>query len=156
MPKRVSLRERLLAKIAVNPVTGCWEWTASRNKAGYGYIGLCDGTTRPILAHRASWMLFRGELMPGLVIDHLCRNTSCINPDHLEQVAVRENVMRGLTGIRQTCRFGHPLDAIKNRGNRTSRACSTCIKARRSTPEGRRKDALKHRLARAIKRQSGI
>jgi thiol-disulfide isomerase/thioredoxin len=29
-------------------------------------------------------------------IDHLCRNRACLNPDHLEPVTIRENLLRGL------------------------------------------------------------
>jgi hypothetical protein len=34
-------------------------------------------------AHRVSYTFFRGEIPPGLDVDHQCFNRSCINPSHL-------------------------------------------------------------------------
>ena len=46
--------------------------------------------------NRLSYLLIGGKsLTPGLVLDHLCRNRRCINPDHLEEVTVKENNLRG-------------------------------------------------------------
>ena len=33
---------------------------------------------------------------PGMVRDHLCRNTACVNPAHLEIVTSRENTLGGI------------------------------------------------------------
>lgn len=52
-----------------------------------------------------------GSVPEGLVLDHLCRNPPCLNLDHLEPVVHRENVMRGLSGIRPPhCPQGHPYE----------------------------------------------
>jgi len=72
----------------------------SKNKAGYGKTRLgyrADGTLKDALAHRASYQVFVGEIPPGLTIDHLCKQPSCINPEHLEAVTMRENLLRGDT-----------------------------------------------------------
>lgn len=47
------------------------------------------------LAHRFSYEFAKGEIPAGLVLDHLCRNTSCVNPDHLEATTQTENIARG-------------------------------------------------------------
>lgn len=77
-------------------VTGfCWNWTGYRNRGGYGrYMH----QKRMQLAHRVSYELLVGPVPDGLVIDHLCRNPSCVNPDHLEPVTNAENIRRGLAG----------------------------------------------------------
>lgn len=47
------------------------------------------------LVHRLSYEAFKGPVPDGAVIDHVCRNTLCYNPDHLEAVSQKENVLRG-------------------------------------------------------------
>lgn len=84
---------------------GCWEWTGFRNEMGYGHLG----NRR---AHRVVYELLKGPIPIGLVLDHLCRNPSCVRPDHLEPVTKAENNRRGIrTGSKQTeCRRGHLFD----------------------------------------------
>lgn len=73
--------------ILPNAVTGCWEWVGDRTDEGYGR---CAGAP----AHRVAWLMFRGPIPDGLALDHLCRNVSCVNPDHLEPVTTAENNAR--------------------------------------------------------------
>jgi hypothetical protein len=70
--------------------SGCWEWTAS-TRNGYGQFAI---NRRPRPAHRLAYEHLRAEIPDGLVIDHLCRNTRCVNPWHLEPVTIRENALR--------------------------------------------------------------
>src|SRR5690554_1231498 len=73
-----------------DPETGCMEWTASKPR-GYGNFGLNGQVLR---AHRISYSLCVGPIPQGLEIDHLCRNRSCVRPDHLEAVTHSENMRR--------------------------------------------------------------
>jgi hypothetical protein len=67
----------------------CWNWPGPINKInGYGYI---MGMT----AHRLAYIRSKGPVPDGYDIDHLCRNRSCVNPDHLEAVTRRDNIRRG-------------------------------------------------------------
>lgn len=61
--------------------TGCWIWTGKLHKEGYGVV--CDESNKPMLAHRASWMLFRSDIPDGMIVCHKCDTPSCINPSHL-------------------------------------------------------------------------
>ena len=93
-PKVAALR-RFETKFDVQP-NGCWGWTAAKDpKTGYGNFSDKPTGRRMVNAHRMSWELYRGPIPAGLTIDHLCRNTSCVNPDHLEPVTQRENSRRG-------------------------------------------------------------
>ncbi|MDP9224875.1 MAG: HNH endonuclease [Actinomycetota bacterium] len=84
------------------------------------------------LAHRVAYELLVGPIPEGLTLDHLCRNTSCVNPQHLEPVTVRENVLRGMgwgaKNKRKThCHRGHPFDAKNTlRIPGGTRKCRTC------------------------------
>lgn len=70
---------------------GCWPWLGHRMPRGYGQVRV--GTTH-WLAHRVAYTLTFGPIPKGMVLDHLCRNTWCVNPDHLEVVTQRENLRR--------------------------------------------------------------
>ena len=51
--------------------------------------------------------MFKGTIPQGLVIDHLCRNKSCVNPAHLEAVTNTENVLRGEAPSAKAARKTH-------------------------------------------------
>lgn len=91
------LYTRLLLRFLSHVETrdGCWVWTGAVNSSGYGTFGLWDGKkVRCVLAHRMSMSLFGREMPPGTQVDHLCRNTRCVDPAHLEAVEPRVNVER--------------------------------------------------------------
>jgi len=72
----------------------CWEWCSADNgQTGHGRFTLKGG--QPIKAYRWAWESLVGPIPAGLVIDHLCRNPKCVNPDHLEPVTQAENLRRG-------------------------------------------------------------
>lgn len=105
----------------------CWIWTAYRTPNGYGTLSV-GATTK--LAHRIAYMGVKGPIPDGLVLDHLCRNPSCVNPDHLEPVTTQENTKRGIghPNKRKThCKRGHEFtpDNIIYKPN-GARRCATC------------------------------
>jgi hypothetical protein len=69
----------------------CWLWTGAINDKGYG---LTRVTRRTLRAHQWSFAMFVGPVPDGLELDHLCRNTACVRPSHLEPVTTSENVRR--------------------------------------------------------------
>ncbi len=110
---------------------GCWEWTGARNPTGYGHMNYRSG-----YPHRVAYELMVGPIPKGLTIDHLCRNRACFNPQHLEAVSLRENIMRSPTALaainarRTNCKRGHLFDGKNTiaRPNGTGRECRACKK----------------------------
>lgn len=78
----------------VDPDTGCWNWQFSKHPQGYGkrYV---YGSLASEFAHVAYYREKYGDIPAGMDLDHLCRNESCVNPDHLELVTHAENCRRG-------------------------------------------------------------
>lgn len=123
--------ERFIDKIAITD--NCWIYRGHITSQGYGRIHI--GKTS-YLVHRLMFIEKYGEIPRGLVLDHLCRNRACINPDHLEMVTNLENIKRGIDGewnrIKTHCPQGHEYNKknthYKIRTNRRgfNRVCRLC------------------------------
>jgi hypothetical protein len=107
----------------------CWIWIAAKDKAGYGKFRLTENNTT---AHRAAYILFKGLLAKGLVIDHLCRNKSCVNPEHLEAVPQLTNLERGINvpsmihKVKTHCPKGHEYSGDNLKLHKSGRHCKIC------------------------------
>lgn len=123
----------LLESLMKIKTVDCIEWPRGKDSLGYGLIYWKGQMTK---CHRVSYELANGKIPDGLQIDHLCRNSSCLNHRHLEAVTLRTNVLRGVgptaENSRKTrCRKGHSLsenlyvDKYKN-SNIYRRRCLLC------------------------------
>lgn len=91
MPAPYPPKVRITRHIKVCAYTGCWNWTRTKDKRGYGRVSVFY---KSMLAHRQSYLDFKGPIPDGMELDHLCMNPSCVNPDHLEPVTRKENARR--------------------------------------------------------------
>lgn len=128
------LPHRFWVRVLVAP-DGCWQWVGAKNNHGYGRVRLGGGDDSAMYAHRAAYMAFWGPIPEGLQLDHLCRNRSCCNPDHLEPVTPAENSRRGLAGRQSHCQRGHELtdDNVKV----TAHGCRSCRQCARDRDRAR-------------------
>lgn len=122
--------DRFMAKVEISD-DGCWIWTGYLNPAGYGQFGV---GSRLVLAHRWLYEQAVEQIPDSLTLDHLCRVTACVNPDHLEPVSLAENIRRA-AAVRDygqpmaVCAHGHamtPANSYRRPGRRNSLACKTC------------------------------
>lgn len=107
----------------VNKTDECWLWTAGTCKDGYGRFRL-DGRVQQ--AHRVAYELLVGPIPEGLELDHVCRVTACVRPDHLEPVTHQENMARGHYGRRDCCKRGHLFTPENTRWVESGRRCRKC------------------------------
>lgn len=119
LPDRIERRVRRTSR--------CWQWLGETNQHGYGRVKLGD---RRFAAHVVVYESERGPVPTGKCLDHLCRNRDCVNPDHLEPVTQRENILRG-DGIaahnarKVECEI-HRIPLKQTTAKRPQRRCPQC------------------------------
>lgn len=127
-PERISVEDR-------GYLTACHVYIGNLMPNGYGRI-------QRQYVHRIAYEHAKGPIPPRLDIDHLCRVRNCINPDHLEAVTRRENLLRGETltawhAAKTHCIHGHeytPENTGRTAGGRFCRACARAYDRRRRPP----------------------
>lgn len=138
MTRKKPFEQKMLEFIQI---TGfCWLWTGRLNDRGYGQVRVGK---RNLRAHRAVYAYLVEEPPEDKVANHLCKVRNCVNPDHVEFVTQRENVMYSFSpasaNARKThCKRGHELLGynlyVKPSGQRICRTCKNAeqTKARQS------------------------
>ena len=132
MRKTRNAQERFWEK--VEKTDTCWVWQGSLTDLGYGkfFAGSDKGI---VSAHRFAYKSLIKKIGPSMTIDHLCRNKFCVNPAHLEEVTIEENIRRALPFVnrkhvrreeRTECIYGHPYTPENTMLIRGGRACKVC------------------------------
>lgn len=135
LPAPILVKARLFDKIGVDFVTGCWIWTGAKSANGYGIATTYRPRKTNIYSHRALFIVYRGAIPDGLVLDHLCRNTTCCNPEHLEAVTPGENTRRMLAAVghpnarKARCPLGHDYTRVQCTNGAYKRYCKICAHA---------------------------
>ena len=73
-------------------VTGeddCWPWIGTGNGVGYGQFRV---NRKLHLSHRLAKLDVTGDHGTGFVLRHMCNNSSCCNPRHLEYGTQKQNI----------------------------------------------------------------
>lgn len=122
-------------------LNSCWLWTGAMagrspdRPYGCFTVKCLDGAWRMIRTHRFAYEIAYGPIPKGLTIDHLCRNTLCVNPAHLEAVPNKVNVLRGngrtaINARKTECIRGHAFDGANTKVINGSRECRICMRMR--------------------------
>lgn len=146
-PLSESQIERFWDKVDVpEQISCCWEWTRSKVPAGYGHVNINYQT---LYAHRIAYELLIGPIPGNQWIDHLCKNKSCCNPDHLQLTTPRENILRSNNMAARHARLTHCVNGHELNDENTyasqrakgSRMCITCTRAHAKSYQLKRKAA---------------
>lgn len=143
---RKSAEDRFMSH--VEKTEACWNWTGSIS-LGYGKFGVNEnGKWKSVWTHRFSYEMFKGPIPENLHIDHLCRNRKCVNPDHLEAVTQKINLLRGVgspavNAVKTHCKWGHEFTDDNIYKDTNGKGCLTCKRRRKKETYQRRIAKLK-------------
>lgn len=110
----------LLDRIEVSKC-GCWNWTGWTNKKRGGIgrhapYGVFQRNRKVVTAHRYFYEIANGIVLDNTVhVHHKCKNTLCVNPDHLERITIEDHSRlhnslgptNEIIKTRKTCANGH-------------------------------------------------
>lgn len=75
--------DRVLARIEIIPMAGCWIFMGALHEAGYGMVGLGSREAGIDRVHRVAYRHFVGPIPEGMFVLHRCDVPCCCNPSHL-------------------------------------------------------------------------
>lgn len=111
---------------------GCLIWLGarfvSRNGKLYGHFAIRGRTVR---VHRYAYGVLHGRIPDGFDVHHTCRNTLCVNPEHLEALSTLSHGREHNIHLRVThCPSGHPYDERNTYRAHGRRYCRQCQRQR--------------------------
>ena len=147
-----SVIQRFFSKVKIDTKTGCWLWTAGKDRDGYGHFYYKRKTHK---AHRFlySWLIAPlpkgcSRKTPQLHHD-ICENPSCVNPWHLKLISPREHILVGnsfsaINSKKTCCPEGH-LFTQKPSELRIHRICKICNSIKNSQLHYKNRDKINAR-----------
>lgn len=105
-----TIEEQFWSKVRREGDNECWPWIGAKNTAGYGNIKFQG---KYVNAHRVSFQLHFGQILPGYYVCHSCDNPSCVNPSHLFQGLPWENDADKIQKKRHVFGERHPKSKLK-------------------------------------------
>lgn len=116
--------------MSVGTPSGCWEWQGPINRGMRRGLISVRGERR--LVYRVAYALARGGTPPQ-DLDHVCANSLCCNPDHLDPVTKAENSRRQRArAVVLWCPRGHaytPENTQRNSQRWRGTRCAECHRA---------------------------
>jgi len=138
-PNRIQMDEYAYSRFMerVEKTDDCWIWKGAKSRERNPYGRFSIGS-ESYAAHRVSYEHWVAKIPDGLQIDHLCRFTMCVNPNHLEPVTAAENRRRAGAAITH-CKHGHEFTKENTKYFRGWRVCIKCDQIRWKIQDKERK-----------------
>lgn len=86
----MSTQDIIMSGVEYDTNGGCWLWAGSREVSLRGKVTIAPN--KQVLAYRASYEAFVGEIPAGMMVCHRCDVPACVRPDHLFIGTAHDNV----------------------------------------------------------------
>jgi hypothetical protein len=137
---------RFMARAKPND-SGCWIWQGYISpQTGYAMFRI-DPKKYAVGAHRAAWMLFKGEIPDGMQVCHRCDVRDCVNPSHLFLGSPADNMQDAAQKGRMNWRKGEVRQLPKGESHHQAKLTLGQVRDIRNSPLTGVELAEKHKVS---------